>query len=223
MLSSGESMNNITRRAFLQQSIALTAGASAGLTAIRGLSAEPADFRLPEAPKAPEIKEPVVDPYADAVLVDGPPPPLSAGAFTIAMLPDTQYYSESFPGIYKEQTLWLVESRKERNIACVLHVGDLVNQNLPAQWKNAQAAMNLLDGRIPYFFTTGNHDYDLSEDKPRGTLLNAYFPVAKFKDLKTLAVSMTANRRGWRTASMYSPPAAAIFSSCAWNSGRAVT
>ena len=64
-------MNNITRRTFLQQGIALTAGASAGLTTIRGLADEPSMFRLPEAPKPPEFKDPVVDLYADAVLVDG--------------------------------------------------------------------------------------------------------------------------------------------------------
>ena len=178
-------MNNLTRRTFLQQGITLTAGTVAGLAAISGHAAEPPGLRPPEAPRLAEMKDPVVDPYADAVLVDGPPPALSAGAFTIAMLPDTQYYSESFPGIYKEQTLWLVESQKERNIACVLHVGDLVNQNLPEQWKNARAAMNLLDGRIPYFLTTGNHDYDSEGGNDRSTLLNSYFPLAKFKGLKT--------------------------------------
>ena len=175
-------MNRITRRTFLKRSMAMTAGASAGLGALHALDADP--FAVPTLRQIDPGKVPP-DPYADGTLVGGPPPPLTPGAFTIAVLPDTQYYSESFPGIYREQTLWIAEQQRERNIACVLHLGDLVNQNLREQWRNAVKAMSILDGRLPYFFVTGNHDYDDGGDKDRGTLLNSYFPVAKFKDLKT--------------------------------------
>lgn len=172
-------MKLTSRRTFLKQGIALGAGAAAGLTTVRALSAESAPDR------ASEITKPSVAPYADAVLVDGPPAPLSAGAFTIAVLPDTQFYSESFPETFEAQTAWLVKQQKERNIACVLHVGDLVNEDQHEQWKKARWAMSRLDGRIPYFFVPGNHDYLGGGHRRRETLMNFYFPVGKFKKMET--------------------------------------
>ncbi len=172
-------MNIITRRNFLKQGLAITAGTSAGLSAVRVLSAEPVAVHTPEISTKP------ADPYADATLVDGPPPPLAEGAFTIAMLPDTQYYSELFPATFERQTYWLVKQKKARNIACVLHVGDLVNQDKPEQWRNAWRAMGWLDGHLPYFFVPGNHDYNGQGDLVRDTLMNTYFPVSKFKNLET--------------------------------------
>jgi 3',5'-cyclic AMP phosphodiesterase CpdA len=174
-------MKAITRRTFLKRSLAFSAGTSAGLAGIRALGAEPA-FSSATNQASPN---PVpIDPYADGKLVDGPPPPLSKGAFTIAVLPDTQYYSESFPATYKAQTRWIVEQKKDRNIACVLHLGDLTNQNTPEQWKNAADAMSLLDGNVPYFLVPGNHDYYGDQGNWRTELTN-YFPVAKFERLRT--------------------------------------
>src|SRR4249919_2658117 len=76
------------------------------------------------------------DPYTDGILVDGHPPKPAPGAFTIAVLPDTQFYSERFPETYQAQTKWIVENRESYRIAYVLHLGDIVNHNKPWQWKN---------------------------------------------------------------------------------------
>ncbi len=125
-------------------------------------------------------------PYDDAVLIDGEPPLPEAGGFTIAVLPDTQNYSERFPENYLAQTRWIVENREARNIACVLHLGDITNHNTPEQWENAVAAMNLLDGEVPYFMVPGNHDYsDGGRCSDRTTLMNDYFPADKFRELPT--------------------------------------
>ena len=172
-------MKIITRRTFLKQSLALTAGASAGLAGVHAASDEPTDVSPLETRLPPD------HPYADARLVDGPPPPLREGAFTIAVLPDTQMYSAGYPRIFEEQTYWLVKQRQKRNIACVLHVGDLVDHNDRAQWKNAWRGMGWLDGEIPYFFVPGNHDYNGEGHGDRETLMNFYFPVAKYQKLKT--------------------------------------
>ena len=171
-------MNIITRRTFLKQGIAVAAGASASLTAFEALPAEPSTNQ-------PVVKQIPVDPYADGKLVDGPPPPLTKGAFTIAVLPDTQYYSAAFPASYEAQTRWIVEQKEKRNIACVLHLGDLVDSSTPEQWKNAINGMNILDGHLPYFFVPGNHDYDRDKEGNWITPLSTHFPVAKFSDLKT--------------------------------------
>jgi len=126
------------------------------------------------------------DPYADAVLVDGQPPALSPGSFTLAVLPDTQNYSERFPETFLAQTNWLVENRQARNIAAVLQLGDITNRNTPDEWKNADRALSVLDGEIPYFLVPGNHDYsEQGGCKDRTTRLNEYFPVDRFRESPT--------------------------------------
>ena len=124
------------------------------------------------------------DPYADAVFADGEPPLPEAGSFTVAVLPDTQHYSERYPDTYLAQTRWIVEQRQQRNIACVLHLGDITNHSTRAEWKNAARAMSQLDGHVPYFLSLGNHDYsDGGACRDRGTLFGDYFPWAKFQGL----------------------------------------
>ncbi|MCH7228708.1 metallophosphoesterase [Haloferula sp. A504] len=116
----------------------------------------------------------------------GPPPLPGDGSFTIAVLPDTQKYCHANPENFHAQTRWLVENQEARKIAAVLHLGDITDHNNPPQWEVAQAAMNRLDGHLPYFFVPGNHDYsERGRATDRTTLLNDYFPVAKFRKLPT--------------------------------------
>ena len=126
------------------------------------------------------------DPYEDAVLKDGEPAALNQGSFTIAVLPDTQNYSEKYPETYLAQTEWIVNNQKARNIACVLHLGDITNHNTVNEWENAARAMQLLDGKVPYFLVLGNHDYsDRGSCSDRTTLANNYFPVSHFQNRST--------------------------------------
>jgi hypothetical protein len=107
-------------------------------------------------------------------------PAFSDTSFMLAVLPDTQFYSLLFPGIYSAQTSWIVSNVKARKIPYVLHLGDIVNNNTSAEWKHAYESMSLLDGVVPYALATGNHDYGPSGDaSTRDTLLNDYFPFAK--------------------------------------------
>lgn len=134
----------------------------------------------------PKTPAPKPDPYADCVLVAGEPPKPAMDSFTIAVLPDTQHYSEKHPDTYLAQTKWIIEQQKDRRIACVLHLGDITNHNAPAEWNNAQKAMRELDGRVPYFFLPGNHDYsEKGECRDRTTLLNEYFPLGHYKSWPT--------------------------------------
>ncbi len=125
-------------------------------------------------------------PYDDAKLVDGEPPLPGEKSFTIAVLPDTQNYSQRFPDSFVAQTKWIVEQKKARNIACVLHLGDITNHNTPGQWENAARAINVLDDQVPCFFVPGNHDYsEGGRCTDRTTRLNDYLPVKKYRDLPT--------------------------------------
>ena len=47
--------------------------------------------------------------------------------FSIVVLPDTQYYSETYPHIFLEQTQWIADNKDSLNIVFVSHSGDLVN------------------------------------------------------------------------------------------------
>jgi hypothetical protein len=98
------------------------------------------------------------------------------GAFTLAVLPDTQYYSLSYPGIYLSQVSWIVSNVQRLRIPYVFHLGDVVDQNTPLEWARASKAMWLLEGIVPYTITTGNHDLGPSGGATtRDTLLNQYF------------------------------------------------
>lgn len=126
------------------------------------------------------------DPYEDAILNAGEPAGIRKGSFTIAVLPDTQNYSENYPEIYLAQTKWIAENRAARNIACVLHLGDITNHNAESEWENAVQAMKTLDGQLPYFLVLGNHDYsDRGGCSDRTTLANNYFPVSHFQNQAT--------------------------------------
>lgn len=124
------------------------------------------------------------DPYADAMLRAGPPPLPEKDAFTVVVMPDTQGYSMRYPENYIAQTEWIVAHKQDRNIACVLHLGDVTNDNTHDQWQNAVKAMNILDGQVPYFMALGNHDYgDGGRAADRTTFFHDYFPLAKYVNL----------------------------------------
>jgi hypothetical protein len=108
----------------------------------------------------------------------GPDGGLGEVAYSIAVLPDTQYYASSWPDIFTAQTSWLVDNRGPQQLAFVLHTGDIVDSDTPEQWMVASQALHLFDGQLPYVITAGNHDYATFAD--RMGMSNVYFPPADF-------------------------------------------
>lgn len=80
--------------------------------------------------------------------------------YTFVWMSDTQYYSESYPHIFKRMTEWIAQKQQELNIQYVFHTGDIVDEaEDEMQWKNANDAMSVLDQHnIPYGVLAGNHD-----------------------------------------------------------------
>ncbi len=117
--------------------------------------------------------------------------PSSNPAFTVVMLPDTQYYAASYPGTFSAQTQWIVDNRTALNIPYVAQVGDCVDDaSVLQQWINADAAIDLLENPIttglpegmPYGIAVGNHDQSPNGD-PNGTStanFNQYFGISRF-------------------------------------------
>src|SRR5438309_4190283 len=86
----------------------------------------------------------------------------SAGDFTVVVLPDTQFYSQTYPQIFDSQTQWVANNAAAQNIQLVIGVGDIVNIGTdPTQLANASHSIGILDqAGIPYALAIGNHDYD---------------------------------------------------------------
>lgn len=94
-------------------------------------------------------------------------------SFTIAVLPDTQFYSRYATAAennqfmrkygsepFAAQTQWIVDNAAIASIPFVIHLGDVVDQvGKPDQWRVADAAMKKLEAaQIPYSILAGNHD-----------------------------------------------------------------
>ena len=109
----------------------------------------------------------------DASLLADAKIPAATTSFTVAVLPDTQFYSRyatpeessQFSRKYGSepfaaQTQWIADNAAAYNIPFVIHLGDVVDQvGRPSQWQVADAAMKRLEAaRIPYSVLAGNHD-----------------------------------------------------------------
>ena len=108
---------------------------------------------------------------------------MAADPFTIAVLPDTQYYVQSYPATLEAQISYILDHRASDNIAFVTQLGDVVQSGESGstrnalQWQRADAAFDRLDGTLakkpdgilPYSVTLGNHDYGVIGDKTSGT------------------------------------------------------
>ena len=100
----------------------------------------------------------------------------TALAYSVIVLPDTQYYSSSWPDIFAAQTRWILDNKDAESIAFVLHTGDIVDFDDPSQWQVASDSLHVLDGQVPYVITAGNHDYKTFAD--RMGMGSDYFSVA---------------------------------------------
>lgn len=115
---------------------------------------------------------------------------LAAGDFSIVVLPDTQFYAESYPKTFLAQTKWVAANAEKLNVRFVTHVGDVV-QNGGAlspggnarEWKLADRAMATLDKTgVPYSVALGNHDYDGVDETQSADSFAQYFGRKRYAD-----------------------------------------
>ncbi|MGC4006035.1 MAG: hypothetical protein QM811_24110 [Pirellulales bacterium] len=121
---------------------------------------------------------------------------MAVAPFTLAVMPDTQNYAESYPETFLAQTRWIVQNQAARNIVFVSQLGDIV-QNAEygstrnaEEWRRADAAIDQLDGDlsrrpdglIPYSVALGNHDYGIISNKAGGTArYEEYFDADRYQ------------------------------------------
>lgn len=86
------------------------------------------------------------------------------GAYTIAILPDTQDYadrnaSEQRESTFANITTWLADNADNKNIGFVTHVGDITQHAGSEEFDIAYDAMNILrEAGVPFSVLPGNHD-----------------------------------------------------------------
>ena len=111
----------------------------------------------PEPEPEPEPKpEPEPEPTPESEGGDVEP-------FTLVALPDTQTYvccGGRYTDLATAQTEWIVDSLDKLDIDFVTHEGDLVDDaSITQEWRDADRAMDVLDGKVPYSVAMGDHDY----------------------------------------------------------------
>jgi hypothetical protein len=118
-------------------------------------------------------------------------PTFVPGSWSLVLLPDTQNYSDKYPGLFALQTHWIAKNKDKFNIRYVLGLGDITNHNADREWRRAQDAYAELDGRVPYALVVGNHDYTPVNDAVSGKSgISRYFPASKFQNWPTFGGTM---------------------------------
>ncbi|WP_371809590.1 metallophosphoesterase [Halobacillus sp. Marseille-Q1614] len=135
---------------------------------------------------------------------DSPPPSTAANAeirkdspydYTLVWMSDTQYYSKSYPHIYKQMVDWIATNQAYLNIPYVFHTGDIVNKwDNEEQWQYADEYMKVLEkAEVPYGVLAGNHDIDLKNNNSYKQF-SKYFGQKRFEKQKTYGGSYKDNR-----------------------------
>jgi len=96
--------------------------------------------------------------------------------FTFAAIPDTQFeVVRADDTRTRDRSVWLVENQKRLNLAFVVHVGDIVEDDSPnhEQYERArQGIAPLRAAGIPYRLVVGKHDTAATCDEASGTCSN---------------------------------------------------
>lgn len=126
----------------------------------------------------------------------------SAESFTFIVLPDTQFYSANYPGIFCGQTDWIAANQKRLNIAFVSQLGDIVNEvKASEQWQVASTCLGRLNGKVPYGLVPGNHDAEVFDQSAAGlNTYNAYnrvFPPENFLKYSWYKGNYQGNRNNY--------------------------
>lgn len=108
----------------------------------------------------------------------GEPTTADLGGLTIAILPDTQYYSACRSDHLKNQARFLKSAALSRNIAAVFTLGDLTDHNSVDEWTFFKDSLGDLPSHVPFVLVTGNHDHgDKGSANKRQTRLSDHFSV----------------------------------------------
>jgi hypothetical protein len=122
---------------------------------------------------------------ASAKMEQGAPDPVP-GAFTIVVMPDTQFYAQLHPEIFHKQTQWIVDTAARYQTKFVIQVGDVTETAGDEEWTVARDAFQRFDGKLPWSSAPGNHDYgDKLQINTHRSAFSHWLPVSKFSTMPT--------------------------------------
>jgi hypothetical protein len=91
--------------------------------------------------------------------------------WALVVVPDTQHYVDDIDNVddFVTQMQWIADNVEPRNIAFVTHIGDIVQHGSSVtEWNRAETAMSIINGRVPYSVSIGDHDYLTEENRASG-------------------------------------------------------
>ncbi len=111
--------------------------------------------------------------------------------YTFMAVPDMQTMNYFKKENFFQQSQWIVDTKDKLNTQFVMYLGDMTEHRYSkdpqlsiAEWETASACLTMLDGKVPYTFVPGNHDYDNWGTESRATTnLNKYFSYDKYSKL----------------------------------------
>ena len=100
----------------------------------------------------------------------------------IAVFGDIQQYTqeESLSSFYINSLQWLKERQSALgDISCIIQTGDITNNNEGHQWRRFRKCTETVSAEIPFYTSTGNHDYSCDAQQRiydrRSTYLMNYY------------------------------------------------
>ena len=126
--------------------------------------------------------------------------------FTIAVMPDTQYYTDEngrYITNWRAQATWLVNNRVAQNIVYCAHMGDVTQlfDSQKYEWDLADGVMKIIENPvtttlqhgIPWGAIPGNHDLNSSGNRGSNDYYNQYFGPARFASRPYFGGGITAS------------------------------
>lgn len=88
------------------------------------------------------------------------------GSVYVAVFGDTQYITNPISiSVYEHSLNWIIQQvNRGLHFNCILHTGDITNNNRIEQWDSFSEAMSPIAGTIPFYSMIGNHDYTWGEN-----------------------------------------------------------
>lgn len=135
--------------------------------------------KQPAAPPLPALQP-------ASVQMEPGAPVAAPGAFTIAVMPDTQFYAQLHPDILHKQTQWIADNAAKYQIKFMVQVGDVTETAVDAEWMAARDAFKRLDGAVPFSSAPGNHDYGgRLQTFARRSPFSTWLPMKTFQAMPT--------------------------------------
>lgn len=107
--------------------------------------------------------------------------------YSFGLVGDTQILAQWAPENIDCYSNWAINNKEERKLQAMLYLGDLSNgrgdtetDEWRRQWENASRSMSLMDGKVPYIFVPGNHDYLKDSTYRNLDEFNSFYPYSKF-------------------------------------------